>query len=326
MVENVHERRLDATPEEVGALLDGLASPGDRLWPADRWPPMRLDRPLGPGARGGHGPVRYAVETYQPGRRVAFRFADDLGLDGSHAFEVAAAPGGGAVLRHVLTGRTRGAVRLTWPLAVRWLHDAVVEDALDRAEAAVSGTVRAPARWSPWVRVLRAGLVAADREPAPVGRRGRRAGLAAGAALGALAGLHVLWASGSTWPLPDREAFARLVVDVDPEALPGPGPTLAVAGLLGAATGLVLLRAADPAPAGRPALRRLAQAGSAGVAAVLAARGLGGLAVSVPRLAAGSPAPFPRWDVALYDPLCLGLAALVAAAAAGERSPRPAPS
>jgi hypothetical protein len=46
MIRNVHERTLVATPEEVGALIDSLASPGDRLWPAARWPAMRLDAPL----------------------------------------------------------------------------------------------------------------------------------------------------------------------------------------------------------------------------------------------------------------------------------------
>jgi hypothetical protein len=47
---------------------------------------------------------------------------------------------------------------LGWPLAVRWLHDALIEDLLDNAELAATGTVRRPARWSPWVRMLRAHL------------------------------------------------------------------------------------------------------------------------------------------------------------------------
>jgi hypothetical protein len=31
----VHERVLDA-PTEIGTLIDGLASDGDRLWPSNR--------------------------------------------------------------------------------------------------------------------------------------------------------------------------------------------------------------------------------------------------------------------------------------------------
>lgn len=45
---------------------------------------------------------------------------------------------------------------LAWPLAFRPLHDAVLEDALDRAGLATTGRVARPARWSPYVRFLRA--------------------------------------------------------------------------------------------------------------------------------------------------------------------------
>jgi hypothetical protein len=42
--------------------------------------------------------------------------------------------------------------------AVRWLHDALIEDALDRAETATAGRPVPARRWSPWVRLLRAAL------------------------------------------------------------------------------------------------------------------------------------------------------------------------
>jgi hypothetical protein len=41
-----------------------------------------------------------------------------------------------------------------------WPHNrwpAMREDLLDRAELAVTGVVASPARWSPWVRLLRGG-------------------------------------------------------------------------------------------------------------------------------------------------------------------------
>jgi hypothetical protein len=164
-IRNVHERVLPATVDQVGALLDGLAGPEDRLWPVDRWPglPLRLDRPLGMGASGGHGRVRYRVEEYVPGRLVAFRFSERMRFDGTHRFEVDDSEGV-VELRHVLVGRPRGAkALLTWLLVVRPLHDAVLEDLLDRAELAVSGKVLRPARWSWWVRVLRRRMV----EPRP---------------------------------------------------------------------------------------------------------------------------------------------------------------
>ena len=61
LVRNVHYRALSVPPADVAPLLDGLASPTDRLWPVEAWPRMRFDRPLQVGAQGGHGPIRYTV-------------------------------------------------------------------------------------------------------------------------------------------------------------------------------------------------------------------------------------------------------------------------
>ncbi|MBB6121257.1 SRPBCC family protein [Nocardiopsis algeriensis] len=169
-VRNAHERLLPAPPERVGELLDGLASDGDRLWPRDDWPAMRLDKPLGAGARGGHGPVRYTVEEYEPGRRVRFRFRSPRGFDGHHEFAVRPGPGG-AVLSHLITMRLRGSAMLLWSLFFRPLHDALLEECLDRAERALTGTVRTPARRSPHVRFLRRLAAAAG---AGAARRRRR--------------------------------------------------------------------------------------------------------------------------------------------------------
>jgi hypothetical protein len=85
---NIHERVLDASITEIGKLIDGLASADDKLWPCDRWPAMKFDRPLSVGAVGGHGPIRYTIESYKPGSRIQFRFTEPKGFLGSHRFEV----------------------------------------------------------------------------------------------------------------------------------------------------------------------------------------------------------------------------------------------
>ena len=154
-VRNIHERLLPAPPAQVGALLDTLATPGDALWPHQRWPAMRLDRPLAVGAIGGHGPIRYTVEAYEPGRLVRFRFTRPLGFFGTHAFVVEREGTAGTRLRHELLMRTSGAARLSWPVVFRPMHDALIEDAFDRAAVATGHAPTAPA-WTPWVRFLRA--------------------------------------------------------------------------------------------------------------------------------------------------------------------------
>ncbi|HZG96573.1 MAG TPA: hypothetical protein VEZ46_17895 [Mycobacteriales bacterium] len=133
MVRNVHEREIDADAEMVGAPLDSLASADDRMWPGDVWIPMRFGRPLQVGAVGGHGDVHYTVT----------------------GIEVEPAPGG-TLVRHVLEGRPRGAMRVVWPLVVGGLHDAVLEDLLDRVEENATGSVPNPARWTAKTRLLRA--------------------------------------------------------------------------------------------------------------------------------------------------------------------------
>jgi hypothetical protein len=161
---NVHERSFRCNPDQAAALLDALSSPKDTLWPSQHWPRMRLDAPLGLGATGGHGPIRYSVVAYEPGKKVAFEFMAPRGFIGKHWFEVLDHGASGAVLRHTIKMSLVGSALLTWPLVFRPLHDALVQDALTNAQVAL-GEQPTPLTWSPWVRLLRR-LVSRRRQPA----------------------------------------------------------------------------------------------------------------------------------------------------------------
>jgi hypothetical protein len=152
-VTNIHQRVVPRPVTEVGRLLDSLASNHDALWPCDLWPAMRFDRPLSVGADGGHGPVRYAVVDYEPGRRIRFVFKAPRGFNGWHELQLQP-EGDGTLMRHTIEMNTTGPALFTWPLAIRWLHDACLEDAFTTAEASL-GLAPTVVPWSPWVKLLR---------------------------------------------------------------------------------------------------------------------------------------------------------------------------
>lgn len=155
MVENIHVRIFRAPLADARSLIDRLASRDDVMWPSKRWPAIRFDRPLGVGAIGGHGPIRYYVESYEPGHAITFRFTSPKGYIGTHALDVRELERGQVQIRHVLKMRVAGMARLVWPLAFRWLHDALVEDAFDRAESYCTSNQLSERALSTWVRVLR---------------------------------------------------------------------------------------------------------------------------------------------------------------------------
>ncbi|MFZ1083638.1 MAG: hypothetical protein WAN35_01590 [Terracidiphilus sp.] len=162
LVLSVHEREFSASHTAVGALIDTLASSNDRMWPLGKWPPMHFDRSLAVGAAGGHGPVHYSVEEYQPSNRIVFSFSAPRGFNGTHRFEIEERQGK-TVLRHVIEMCAEGPALLSWPLIFRPLHDACLEDCLDRATLCLGIALTHPARWSPYVRLLRAVMRAVSR-------------------------------------------------------------------------------------------------------------------------------------------------------------------
>lgn len=156
MVYNTHQREVAAPASEVGPLIDSLASKNDRLWPRNEWPAMRLNGPLGVGAAGGHGPVCYFVTAYEPGSQIEFQFTGPSGFNGQHSFTVIGLADNSTLLRHELLMSPSGMAKLTWPLFFQPLHDALIEESLDRAENEFSSSPGAAHRRSLWTKILRA--------------------------------------------------------------------------------------------------------------------------------------------------------------------------
>lgn len=126
--------------------------------------------------------------------------------------------------------------------------------------------------------------------------------------------IHLAWATGSTWPRSDADRLADLVVGVRP--FPSPPMTATVVGLITVAIAAVETesrssRSDDPAARARRLVAR-------GVPGVLALRGIGGLVGSSLELGTATD-EFRHWDLRIYSPLCLVLAAAAVGAIALPR-------
>jgi hypothetical protein len=139
---------------EVQALFATLATKHDQMLATDKWPAMRLDNGLAVGSKGGHGPIRYAVEAFSPGESVRFRFSRPAGFHGIHTFVIAGLDENTTQITHTIEMRISGMALLSWPLAIRWLHDAYIEDAFDKVENHFF-TTKKNSKWSLWVKLLR---------------------------------------------------------------------------------------------------------------------------------------------------------------------------
>lgn len=153
-IRNRHQRQVAHSVESLGECLDALSSSRDSLWPHELWPRMVFNGPLGVGVRGGHGPIRYMVEEYEPGTRVVFRFTEPKGFVGTHSFQVSPHEKGAEIV-HLIAMDLSGLALLTWPLVFRPLHDALLEDSLDKVQAYLAGEEWVRRDWPISVRFLR---------------------------------------------------------------------------------------------------------------------------------------------------------------------------
>ena len=139
---------------QVVALVQTLATEEDSIWPKNTWPAMRFKGGIQLGAKGGHGPIRYTVETYDPSECIQFRFTQPKGFHGIHKFQIEPLATQETLVRHTIAMNTSGTGTLAWIFGIRSLHDALLEDAFDQLENALTQSEkRTP--WSLWVRLLR---------------------------------------------------------------------------------------------------------------------------------------------------------------------------
>ncbi len=140
----------------------------------------------------------------------------------------------------------------------------------------------------------------------PLGRIGQ---VVATTSLGAIGAIHLLWASGASWPASSRKRLARQVIGSD--EMPSAGACLVVGG--GMLTGSAII-------AGAGGTHTLAKAARVAAALAFLLRGtMNGARVTA---LLGRPGPHRRFvelDRRIYRPLCLITGAAIVLAVRGDR-------
>jgi hypothetical protein len=150
---NIHHREITQPKSEVAKLFKTLATENDLMLATDKWSPMKLDKGLQVGSKGGHGPIKYFVTDYQKDNSITFQFGL-TGFKGFHKFELFETEPNKTLLKHTIDMTTTGSAMLKWALAIRWLHDAYTEDAFDKVENYFTKDKKS-SEWSLWVKLLR---------------------------------------------------------------------------------------------------------------------------------------------------------------------------
>lgn len=150
---NIHTRIINQPKAKVAELFSTLSSENDMMLATGKWSPMILDNGLSVGSKGGHGGIKYFVTDYQPNKTITFQF-DLKGFDGTHKFEIVEIEPAKTKLTHIIDLTTSSSATLKWMLAIRWLHDAYIEDAFDKVENYFT-IDKKKSEWTIWVRFLR---------------------------------------------------------------------------------------------------------------------------------------------------------------------------
>ncbi len=115
---------------------------------------MIFRKGLTDGAIGGHEPIRYSINKYIPGSLIEFKFLKPDGFNGIHRFEITEIENDKTEIKHTIDMTVSGKAMFTWYIAVKWLHNALLEDCLDKAENNFL-TEKKKTEWNLWVRFLR---------------------------------------------------------------------------------------------------------------------------------------------------------------------------
>ncbi|WP_282086914.1 hypothetical protein [Aquimarina algiphila] len=153
-VTNIHKRTIHQPKSVIVKILETLSTTNDQIWPYEKWPAMRFKEGLREGAKGGHGPIKYTIEKYEPGKLIQFKFSKPTGLNGIHKLEIFESGDNKTRLVHTIAMNAVGKGLLLWIFIIRSFHNALIEDAFDKVENHFLDEKKIT-KWNIWVRIWR---------------------------------------------------------------------------------------------------------------------------------------------------------------------------
>ena len=152
---NIHKRTINQPKEKLSQLFKTLATANDLVWPYENWPAIRFKDGLKVGSKGGHGRVRYTIIEFEAGEFIKFQFTEPKGFIGTHELKIEEIGKNETEISHQIRMNTSLKATFLWFFIIRWLHDALIEDAFDKIENYFS-TKKKTTRYNAWVKYLRA--------------------------------------------------------------------------------------------------------------------------------------------------------------------------
>ena len=153
-VVNIHKRTINQPTEKVSQVFKTLASSKDLVWPYENWPAIRFNDGLKVGSKGGHGRIRYTIIEFIDGEYIKFQFSKPEGFNGTHELRINTINNASTELIHKINAKTTLKASFLWVFVIRWLHDALIEDAFDKVEN-YFGTNPKKTEHNLWVKLLR---------------------------------------------------------------------------------------------------------------------------------------------------------------------------
>jgi hypothetical protein len=138
----------------VKVIFETLATTKDLVWPYENWPAIKFKEGLKIGNKGGHGRIRFTIVGFEVGKFIKFKFNKPDGFNGIHTLRIKSIESNKTEISHEIQMQTSFKATFLWIFIIKWLHDALIEEAFDKVENQFSAEKKVT-KYNAWVNYLR---------------------------------------------------------------------------------------------------------------------------------------------------------------------------